>query len=468
MGIGPEREIEISLKNRSSTIIWTDSTGKKRNMVVLPTVYPPREDTTMLHKALSKIKGQPGKMLEIGTGSGAIGTSMSEVGWKVCGIDVNPFAIASARGNHQNSGIFETIEMSVEEIGENFERSWDVIAWNTPYLDSPPTDEDRLGPFEEASLSWEGEHPVRRLLKLASIPGMLSENGCIIALVSTSDDTDYELSKAISEGWSLRIIETRSNGGEKTAVVALWKGWKWEPHYEKSVSSTMEFCTDDMQVGNCIISSEQTGGYGRKSSPWISVNGDLTGTWRITGPEPPNLDIQSIHMAASLAIFNAICSWKGKVFQSTTWVNNSFNDYSIKWPNDIFCSTTNTKVSGILLEAQSKGDELWISCGIGINSTPRIVEGEMKAGVSETGLEGLEKHVHIHLSSWFENHERVPDADKNFLRRRWWNVASNTHIIGKNKTYKNRVCLVSELLHSQLQIYSEVGKTDLSDIEIED
>ena len=230
----------------------------------------------------------------------------------------------------------------------------------------------------------------------------------------------------------------------------------------------MEFCTDDIQVGNCVISYEQTAGYGRKSSPWISVNGDLTGTWRITGPEPPNLDTQSIHMAASLAIFNAICTWKGRVFQSTNWINNSFNDYSIKWPNDIFCSTTNTKVSGILLEAQSKGDEIWISCGIGINSTPRIVEGEMKAGVSETGLEGLEKHVHIHLSSWFENHERVPDPDKNFLRRRWWNVASNTHIIGKNKTYKNRICLVSKLLHSQLQIYSKVGKTDLSDIEIED
>ncbi len=468
MGIGPEREIEISLENRASRIIWTDSAGKKRNLVVLPTVYPPREDTTMLHRALCKIKGAPGKMLEIGTGSGAIGTSMAEIGWKVCGIDINPLAIASARGNHQNSGIFETIEISVEEIGKDFEKSWDVITWNTPYLDSPITDEDRLGPFEEASLSWEGKHPVRRLLDIASIPGMLSKNGCIIALVSTSNDTNYELSKAISEGWSTRTIETKSNGGERTAVIALWKGWKWEPHFEKSVSSTMEFFTDDFQVGNCIISDEQTAGYGRKKSPWVSVNGDLTGTWRITGPESPNLDIQSIHMAASLAIFNAICTWKGKVFQSTTWTNTSSNNYSIKWPNDIFCSTTKTKIAGILLEAQSKGNEIWISCGIGINSTPRIVEGEMIGGVSETGLEGLEKHVHIHLSSWFENHHRVPDVDNNFLHRRWWNVASSSHIIGKNKKYNNQPCVISRLLHSQVQIYSKNGKTDLSGIEIED
>ena len=58
-------------------------------------------------------------MLEIGTGSGAIGTSMAEIGWEVCGIDVNPLAIASARGNHQNIGIFETMEMSIEEIDED-------------------------------------------------------------------------------------------------------------------------------------------------------------------------------------------------------------------------------------------------------------------------------------------------------------------------------------------------------------
>ena len=113
----------------------------------------------MLHRALCKIKGKPGKMLEIGTGSGAIGTSMAEIGWEVCGIDVNPLAIASARGNHQNTGIFETIEISIEEIGKDFEKSWDVITWNTPYLDSPNTDEDRLGPFKKKPSIMGGKHP---------------------------------------------------------------------------------------------------------------------------------------------------------------------------------------------------------------------------------------------------------------------------------------------------------------------
>ena len=465
MRIGPEREVEISLGD-SSTVIWTDSKGKKHEIEVLPTVYPPREDTTMLHSALCRIKGSPGKMLEIGTGSGAIGTSMAEIGWKVCGIDINPLAIASARGNHQNSGSFETVEISVEEIGEEFEKSWDVITWNTPYLDSPREDENRLGPFEEAALSSEGKHPIRKLLDVANIPGFLSPKGCIIALVLASEDTNCEISNAISEGWSVRTIETRSNGGERTVVIALWKGWKWKPFFKKSVTSTMRLINEDTQVGNCIISQEQTAGYGRKKSTWISLKGDLTATWKIIGPETPALDIQSIHMASSLAIFNAICTWNGDVFQSTTWSNDKSNNHYIKWPNDIFCSSTDTKIAGILLEAQSKGNKISISCGIGINSRSRIVEGEMSGGVCEDGLEGLEKHVHIHLSSWFENHERVPEVDTKFLHRRWWTVASNSHIIGQTKKYDNRPCAVSELIDSGLVIYTKSGKTDFSIAEI--
>ena len=58
MGIEPEREVEISL-GQSKEIIWTDSEGKKRTLVVPPTVYPPREDTNMLHDSLLQLKGNP-------------------------------------------------------------------------------------------------------------------------------------------------------------------------------------------------------------------------------------------------------------------------------------------------------------------------------------------------------------------------------------------------------------------------
>ena len=467
MGIDPEREVEIS-REASSEEIWIDSMGGKRDFLIPPTVYRPREDTTMLHRSLCKIKGNPGRLLEIGTGSGAIGTSMAEIGWDVCGIDINPLAIVSARGNHKNQGKFRTIELGIEEIGDDFEKLWDVITWNTPYLEVPKDVEKRLGPLEEAALSWEGEHPIRKLIELANKPGMLRENGCIIALISPSKETNDELSKAISEGWSIRTIDTRSQGGERTAVIALWKGWRWNPIKEKTVASTMTLLNKESQQGECIISEEQTAGYGRNNSTWNSQKGDFTGTWKIPGPTPPILDIQSIHMAASLAVINAISTWKGKGLEISTWTNPEYFDYSIKWPNDIICFSSKTKVAGMLLHAESKGEEISISCGIGINSKPRIVEGEMRQGVSDTGLEGLEKHLHRHLSSWFENHKRVPDVDKKFLQRRWWNAASDSQIIGKQRKHYDDLCVVSKITDSGLEIYSKSGKKEITGIEIHD
>ena len=38
---------------------------------------------------------------------------------------------------------------------------------------------------------------------------------------------------------------------------------------------------------------------------------------------------------------------------------------SIKWPNDIYID--NKKVSGILIESQSSGKDIFLSLGIGIN-----------------------------------------------------------------------------------------------------
>ena len=335
-------------------------------------------------------------------------------------------------------------------------------------MHTPKDENERLGPLEEAALSWEGKHPIKRLLELADIPGMLKRKGCIIALISSSIETNQELSAAATQGWSIRTLETRSEGGERTAVIALWKGWKWAPIRQKTVDSTMTILDSKHSTGKCIISEEQTAGHGRNNSTWVSQKGDLTATWKICGPLPPKLDIQSIHMAASIAVVNAISTWKREELELTNWSHPDSIDYTIKWPNDIICCSSNSKVGGILLHAESKGEEIWINCGIGINSTARTVDGEIRQGVSESDLEGLEKHIHYHLSSWFENHEKVPDVDKKYLQKRWWNAASNSKIIGQKKKYVGEYCVVSKLLDGELEIYTKEGKKQISGIEIYD
>ena len=464
MGIEPEREVEISL-GQSKEIIWTDSEGKKRTLVVPPTVYPPREDTNMLHESLMQIKGIPGRLLEIGTGTGAIGISMAEIGWEVCGVDVNPLAIVAARGNHK-TGNFVALEKNIEDIEAEENKSWDVITWNTPYLECPRDNRSRLGPFEEAALSWEGEHPIRLLLKLGSKPGILSNQGCIIALVSPSHRTNRELGIAISEGWSVRPIQTRCNGGERTTVIALWRGWEWDPIIKNSISSTMELLEQNTPAGKCAIAIEQTNGYGRNNSNWISLEGDITATWRICGPNPPKFSVQEMHMAASLAVHGAICTWNNITPQFTTWSKEENSQYTIKWPNDIYSRAGNEKVAGILLHAESKGEKAWISCGVGVNGIDRKIDGNEIKGISKSGLEGLEIHLHRHFSSWFEEHQRIPIVDTKFLRKRWWSAASKTQIIGSKGKANDETGIISKISDSGLEIVTRSAIKQISELEM--
>lgn len=463
MGTDPKREVEISL-GQSKEIIWTDSNGTNRTLVVPPTVYPPREDTNMLHDSLMKLKGDPGRLLEIGTGTGAIGIAMAEIGWEVCGVDINPLAIVAARGNHKR-GDFVALEKNIEDI-EAEEKSWDVIAWNTPYLESPIDNTSRLGPLEEAALSWEGEHPIRLLLNLGSKPGILSNQGCIIALVSPSDQTNKELGIAISEGWSVRPIQTRCNGGERTTVVALWKGWRWNPIINNSIPSTMKLLQQNAPSGSCAIAIEQTNGYGRNNSNWISRIGDITATWRVSGPNPPKLSVQEMHMAASLAVHGAICTWKNAIPQFTTWSKEENPEYSIKWPNDVYSRARDEKVAGILLHAESKGEKVWISCGVGVNGIDREIDGNEIKGVSKTGLKGLEIHLHRHFSSWFEQHQRIPIVDTKFLQKRWWIAASKTQIIGLKRKVNDEPCIVSKISDSGLEIVTQSSIKEISVLEM--
>ncbi|MBL80802.1 MAG: hypothetical protein CMB40_02965, partial [Euryarchaeota archaeon] len=83
------------------------------DILVPHTVYPPREDTNLLARALKTIDVGPGLAVEIGCGSGAISIFLASLGWRVEACDVNPIAVAAARGNAQAAGLSDII--SIEE-----------------------------------------------------------------------------------------------------------------------------------------------------------------------------------------------------------------------------------------------------------------------------------------------------------------------------------------------------------------
>ena len=88
-------QLEIEFLNRKEvqTILWN---SLKLN--IPPTVYPPREDTDLLDQVLAGITPFGSKrLLEIGSGSGAVSIAAAMRGWTVHACDINPYAVAATQ-----------------------------------------------------------------------------------------------------------------------------------------------------------------------------------------------------------------------------------------------------------------------------------------------------------------------------------------------------------------------------------
>ena len=131
----------------------------------------------------------------------------------------------------------------------------------------------------------------------------------------------------------------------------------------KSIDSTLSEARRRAQAGDSadqwISADSQTEGRGRRGRDWVSDGGNLfcTGLFDHRG------DLAS---AARLS------------FAAALGVAQTLEQYidpkliTIKWPNDVLVD--GKKIAGILLESGTRGDEIWIAVGIGINlvSHPKL------------------------------------------------------------------------------------------------
>ena len=176
-------------------------------------VYQPAEDSALLASATVEAVETGDAVLEVGTGSGWVAARVQETREaRVIAADVNPHACRQARDRG--------LEVARADLVSPFrEDSFDVVAFNPPYLPTDPDNE--WDDWMEAALS--GGETGRRLVEpfLEDVGRVLAADGCVILLVSSLTDREAVESIAADAGFGAEAVREESYPFETLWVLRL-------------------------------------------------------------------------------------------------------------------------------------------------------------------------------------------------------------------------------------------------------
>jgi len=416
-----EREIEL-IHQEGDRIVWQAYGLDELILHVPPTVYPPREDSSLLDSTLAELgPGQGKHLLEIGCGSGALSIAAGLRGWKVSACDINPLAVAATRGNAASYGFEWTSEIS--EGGPGDLEQWaprqgvDVIAWNLPYIEQDSG--ESLGPMEDSALIGKDESSLL-LAWIGSNPNILNAGG-VVLLLHSSNRIGHEIGRDWrKEGWATRNVSQRTIGDERLTVVACWRP------FENALISRVESCasTNDeifnlgrVSQGAFLSTKTQHSGRGYAGKEWFSSEDGFMGSWAIS-EKSINKGSEFIQLAANVAVLDAIAAALNLGLPSHSWIHGSALEecgVRVKWPNDIWLRTQNGfgKLCGILVEGRTQGDDVQIVLGVGLNrkSVPQLIDSIGWDSLFPSTAEELLPMIHASVASVLEVHPMVVDSD---------------------------------------------------------
>ena len=394
-----DAQSEVDLQKRSPrTIEWRPNPTQCIELIIPPTVYPPREDTDLIANRLIQLgPGKGRKFLEIGCGSGALSILASSLGWDVHACDINPFAVAATRGNMEKNLQAGTIkEGGIGPDGFPFEEKFDLIIWNLPYIPAHEVNE-LLGPMEEAGLiDTDTQGLQSRFLSLVGKNNLLATNGRMLLLGRTG-------SIGACENFAIRswdILEF--DDGESLTVFCLWKPWEnAENVFVQSTGSTNDDLFHKSGVGTHISTALQTSGRGRRDRKWNSIEKCYAGSWIVA--EDTEVNPGLLQLSGGLAVIKSIQSDRLK----------------LKWPNDILIDER--KLCGVLVEGKSSQDSTKVVLGIGINlqASNKVIDGKEISTldeIEELDFKLLDRRLNSELSSLIEERDDIPPVNFDSIR----------------------------------------------------
>lgn len=183
-------------------------------VLVLPRVFNPALLRTgeLLAAALDRrLVPQGARVLDMGTGSGAVAVAAARLGAAVVAVDLNPHAVRCARINALLNGCEARIEVRHGDLfapvdGDRF----DLVTFNPPYLRGVPRD--------SLDLAWRATDTVERFA--AALPRHLAAGGRALVLLSSDGDEDAFLAAFRAAGFAAAV---HSRANLLSEVVTLYR-----------------------------------------------------------------------------------------------------------------------------------------------------------------------------------------------------------------------------------------------------
>ena len=171
------------------------------SILVKESVYEPAEDSLLLAKYASGLKG---RILDMGTGSGlsALANAKANPGNEVVGVDISPEAVACATENAKRNGIANA-RFLVSDFFSSVQGKFDGIIFNPPYL--PTEYNERVG--GPLNLAFDGGKDGRKVLErfLNEFDSRMKSGGTLVLLQSSLNGPRKTRSALKSLGYHVRF-----------------------------------------------------------------------------------------------------------------------------------------------------------------------------------------------------------------------------------------------------------------------
>ncbi|MFZ3356669.1 MAG: HemK2/MTQ2 family protein methyltransferase [Thermoplasmata archaeon] len=184
-------------------------------------IYPPREDTALLLPFAEA--SVPGRLLEIGCGSGTLSLAAARRGTRVVATDLNPYALKRLR--QAAAGERLPLDLVRTDLARGLGR-FDRILANPPYLPTNPQARDP-DPWHNLAIDGGADGCAVTARILHALPEHLTNTGAAYVLVSSIQSAASL--RALDDEWRAlggrrRTAATRALEGERLEVWLLELG----------------------------------------------------------------------------------------------------------------------------------------------------------------------------------------------------------------------------------------------------